>query len=226
MKINFDNPLPHDTMEKKRNPSIVSSIPRYSDVFALDSFNQNNIRLMLDTARRFSVRPLFLCSPTEFHVYKRNFLSSQNINNDSSFLYGIIIRKPYRCMDIQKAQNLSSIIFVEADDNLRVTLEQTKGITFFGMEHNQVIDGMHARYSGLDHVMVAIASKRNHSFCTSFFDVLQLSKSKQAIFLGRVKQNIMLCQKKKVSYTVFSFAKSVAMIKKELLSIHNIISSK
>jgi len=118
---------------------------------------------------------------------------------------GIILKGKYTQKDIQKAMQLTKHVVVEYNDDIRLTLEKNKGLFIYGCENVPHRDFMHFRNSGLNHILAKIAYDNNHTFLFNFKDYLDLSKSKKAVVLGRLKQNIKLYKKYKVRFQFASF---------------------
>ncbi len=74
------------------------------------------------------------------------------------------------------------------------------------VEFDKEKDFVHQRRSGLNHVLLAEYKKKGVSLLFGFAKLQYLSSSRQAQILGRVMQNVQLCQKQTVSYDACSFA--------------------
>ena len=96
------------------------------------------------------------------------------------------------------------------DDNTnRKALESGKTVMLYGIEKFRVKDKMHYKDSGLNQVLCKLAKKNNIKIGFSFSDVLNSEDKERAVILGRMVQNVYLCNKYKVDMVIGSFAKDV-----------------
>ena len=66
-------------------------------------------------------------------------------------------------------------------------------------------DFMHSRNSGLNHVLVKLAKKNNIGIGFSLDRLNKLDKLNKVNLLGKIMQNIKLCNKYKVKYYIVNF---------------------
>jgi hypothetical protein len=146
--------------------------------------------------------------------------------NKVKFAYkkGILIEKKDLKM-INKAKRMSDTVVVMPQEKLRQVMEQNKSLYFYGMEFDARMDFMHHRNSGLNHILVRIAKQKKHKFIFSFADFISLHKSKKAIILGRLKQNIMLCRKQMVNITLANFSRDSFQIRNCFESLVSVLES-
>jgi len=82
-----------------------------------------------------------------------------------------------------------------------------RGATYaYGFEEQEPKDHTHYRRSGLNQVLCKIATKKNVRITFSFASILGATREKRALILGRIMQNIRLCQKYKTPMKIASFA--------------------
>ncbi len=77
----------------------------------------------------------------------------------------------------------------------------------FDFETDKREDFIHHRASGLNHVLCALAKKKNCIIAFNFNSILNADDVFQAKIIGRIQQNIKLCRKYKVPVLPLSFAK-------------------
>ena len=77
----------------------------------------------------------------------------------------------------------------------------------YGFELLEQKDHTHYRKSGLNQVLCKLAAQKNVKIGFAFSTILNTTGQKQAILLGRIMQNIKLCNKYKIKIHIVSFAK-------------------
>jgi len=115
---------------------------------------------------------------------------------------GIEVKFAYPSKELFKVDNL----FV-SDKGTRKDFEEGRIKMFFDLEKQHGKDFLHQRNSGLNHIMVKIASEKNKMIGFNFSGILNAEDEKKAVLLGRMKQNVKLCRKYKVKMFLGSFAK-------------------
>lgn len=100
-----------------------------------------------------------------------------------------------------RLNNTKGIIVVEGGDEHinRFALEDARISILLNPENNPGMDFMHARNSGLNHVLCIIAAKNNKTIGINFNSLLEMSERNRIISLGRISQNIRLCRKYNVN---------------------------
>lgn len=69
-------------------------------------------------------------------------------------------------------------------------------------------DFIHQRRGGLNHVVLASMAEKNIAVLLGFGGLQDMSVIEQARILGRAKQNVKSCKRKKVTYSLVSFAQN------------------
>jgi len=77
----------------------------------------------------------------------------------------------------------------------------------YGFEELGRKDYLHQRASGLNHIMCELAKKNNVSIGFSYSSLLN-NEIDSPVVIGRMAQNIKLCQKYKVKMIIGSFAEN------------------
>ena len=120
-------------------------------------------------------------------------------------------------ISIIKEENISQLrkkltqdsIVLGGDDSLNRFIAENKKISIIlSPEINRKKDFMHARDSGLNHVLCKLLKNNNIAVGFSFSLILNSNSEKRALFLGKMQQNVKLCRKYKVSMKIASFAKN------------------
>ncbi|MGM5479957.1 MAG: hypothetical protein ACQESC_00690 [Nanobdellota archaeon] len=84
-----------------------------------------------------------------------------------------------------------------------------KGITLLiNNEFEPEKDFMHQRRSGLNHVVLSTCHEKGISVIVGVTDVFKNDMNRQAVLLGRIRQNNVLARRKNVFYSVVSLARS------------------
>ena len=103
-----------------------------------------------------------------------------------------------------RLNNAKGIIIVEGGDEHinRFVLEDARINILLNPENNPGMDFMHARNSGLNHILCSIAAKNNKTIGINFNSLLEMSERNRIISLGRISQNIRLCRKYNVNFVI------------------------
>ena len=96
------------------------------------------------------------------------------------------------------------VIILAKDDNFnRKILENKKVDVIFGLELGKK-DRLKQRDSGLNQVLCKLAKQNNIEIGIDFSQTNKMSDFPLSSYLGRLKQNIMLCKKYKVSMVLIN----------------------
>ena len=119
--------------------------------------------------------------------------------------------------NISNALGHSKLIVAKSSDKDRIFIESRKIKLIYGFEELQKKDYLHQRASGLNHIECRLAKKNNVSIGFSYSSLLSKNNS---LLIGRMIQNISLCQKYKVKTIIGSFSSKPY----EMRAPHDIIS--
>jgi hypothetical protein len=97
------------------------------------------------------------------------------------------------------------LVFSRGNERDRWIFEKQKPNVVFDLEFESKKDKTHFRNSGLDQVLGKLAFKNDIMIGFNFSKLLK--SSKKGIILGRIMQNIKICEKYKTKYFMASFAK-------------------
>lgn len=101
------------------------------------------------------------------------------------------------------------VAFAQSGEKDREFLERANIDFICDLEGSKRKDFIHHRNSGLNHVMAKIAAEKNVAVGFSFLSILSADSNKRPVLLGRIKQNIKLCQKYGVRMLFGSFAEDI-----------------
>tara|TARA_Y100000310_G_C20151777_1_gene565088 strand:- start:57 stop:518 length:462 start_codon:yes stop_codon:yes gene_type:complete len=90
------------------------------------------------------------------------------------------------------------IIFSGLDDELNRKVLEKEDIDILLLNQSGRNDKMKQRNSGFNHVLAKIAKKKNVLIGINFDEIIDSGKKKKADILGRVMQNIKICNKNKL----------------------------
>lgn len=93
-----------------------------------------------------------------------------------------------------------------APDKTRHAIEKSDIKIFYNLEVHHDRDGLHQRKSGFNHVLAALAHDKEKIIAFNFNTVLQATGATRSVLLGRMRQNVTLCRKYKVSMMIMSGA--------------------
>lgn len=102
---------------------------------------------------------------------------------------------------LKKAKQYYDFYFVESNNRKYM---KGKFRLIFNIEEDY--DGMHQRHSGLNQVLCKLMAENNVIYGISFSKIWGLDIIERSGHLGRIMQNIKLCQKYKVNMILASFA--------------------
>ncbi len=117
-----------------------------------------------------------------------------------------------------------TLLNVSNSDN-RKLVEKGKIDILFNQETYHQKDSMHFRYSGLNHISAKMMANNDIIYAISLSTILN-SKERPKL-LGKIMQNIRLCQKFKAKVSIFSFAKSPYEMRspKDLVAILSVLGA-
>jgi len=129
-----------------------------------------------------------------------------------------------------KVYDINDLKVIEGkNDKINRKAVENKDIDMlYGIEEFRVKDKIHYRDGGLNQVLCKLAKKNNIKIGFNFNDVLGSDDEKKAIILGRMMQNVGLCNKYKVDMIIGSFAKNKYEMKnsKDLVSFGRLLGMK
>ena len=165
----------------------------------------NNEAEFIETASKLGIKKLYFLY--DFNGYdedkvQKKSLSIKNHHN-INIETGIIVNQK----NMNKAMQQSKLLVAKSSDKDRFFIESKKIKLIYGFEEINKNDYLHQRASGLNHIICVSARKNNVviGFCYSSL----LNKNYPAhLLMGRMIQNIRLCNKYKVKTIIASFAEN------------------
>ena len=99
--------------------------------------------------------------------------------------------------EIRKSNN-KKIIFSGLDDELNRKILEKEKIDVLLLNQSERTDKTNQRNSGFNHVLAKIAKKKNTAIGINFDEIVESGKKRKSDILGRVIQNVKLCNKNKL----------------------------
>jgi ribonuclease P/MRP protein subunit RPP1 len=133
--------------------------------------------------------------------YKDNFLRVKEKEKNLKLFSAFLVDNK----KINKPKEFDLLV-VKANENNRTLFENKNIDVVFDVENQNRADFIHQRNSGFNHVMAKLANEKNIILGVNFSGLLNLDKSEQIKRIGRIMQNIKLCQKYNVEIKISSYA--------------------
>ena len=162
---------------------------------------RNNEVEFIEIASKLGIKKLyFLYNFDEYNEQKIKLESIKNHNLNVEI--GFIINQK----NINKAVKYSKLIVAKSSDKDRYLIETKKIRLIYGFEETQKKDYLHQRASGLNQHMCQLANKNNVTVGFSYSSLFNKNSILTSMIIGRIIQNISLCQKYKVKIMIGSFS--------------------
>ena len=170
----------------------------YSDI----AMPKNNETEFVEIASKLGLRKLYFLY--SFDEYNQDGIKKKldSINNKINLKIGFLVNQK----NINKAIGKSILLAVKSSDKDRLFIEDKKIKLIYGFEGLNKKDYMHQRASGLNHILCELARKNNIAIGFSYSSLFNISGKATSLLIGRMMQNIRLCQKYKVKTIIGSFS--------------------
>lgn len=155
---------------------------------------KNNETEFSEVAYKLGIKKLYFLY--NFDTYQKS----------SIFDFGIEIGFIVNQKNINDDVKLSKLLVVKSSDKDRTFIESKKIKVIYGFEETNRKDFLHQRASGLNHVICELAKKNNVVIGFSYSSLFNKSDSVTSLLIGRMMQNIRLCQKYKLKTVIGSFS--------------------
>lgn len=96
------------------------------------------------------------------------------------------------------------IIFSNEDEELNRKILEKENINILLLNQSNKKDKLKQRDSGFNHVLAKIAKSKNVTIGINLDEILNSDKKNKAKILGRIRQNIKICNKNKLKMMFFS----------------------
>lgn len=122
--------------------------------------------------------------------------------------------------NLNKAAKQSNLLVAKSSDKDRFFIESKKIWIIYGFEEIHKKDYLHQRISGLNHTLCDLANKNNVAIGFAYSSLFRKSSQFISLIMGRMMQNIVLCQKYRVKTVIGSFSENPY----EIRALHDITS--
>ncbi len=166
-------------------------------------FPRNNEKKFIDVAEKLEVKSLCFV----YDIKNKNEIDK--INNKIKKIQKTTKIRIFTgiladAKSIKKTRRLADLSLMHASDSNQEIIEKAKPDIIFNLENPGRKDFIYSRNSGLNQVLCNLANKNNIIMGIGVSNIIK--SKKKNILLGRIKQNIRLCQKYKVKTAIASFA--------------------
>jgi RNase P/RNase MRP subunit p30 len=157
------------------------------------AFPKNNEKSLLAQAKKLGSNPLFVYEPK---LYK----------DGGMFIIATSIR------DIDSARKVAKraqfVIASSTEEKTIRKIMESKWIKFFtNIETSTGRDHTHYRRSNFNQVLAVLAKETGKTYLIDFSRLLKITDKNRTILIGRIMQNIRICQKFKVPISIVTFAR-------------------
>ncbi|MDP3765012.1 MAG: RNase P subunit p30 family protein [Nanoarchaeota archaeon] len=177
---------------------------------------KNNEAEFIEIASKLGIKKLYFLydfdNYNEENIQKKLNLINKNIDIGTGF---IVNQK-----NLNKAFKESRLLVVKSSDRDRFFIETQKIGIIYGFEEVYQKDYLHQRMSGLNHTLCNLANKNNVAIGFAYSSLFSKSSKLTSLIMGRMMQNIVLCQKYKVKTVIGSFSENPY----EIRALHDVTS--
>lgn len=140
-------------------------------------------------------------------IYNFNDYFKKNIKKniwEINNVVGLIISHE----NLNQINQQSKLLVAKSSENDIPFIESKKVKLIYGFEELHHKDYLHQRASGLNHTICKLAQQNNVAIGFSYNSLLNKNAQNNHLLIGRMMQNIRLCQKYKVKIMIGSFSEN------------------
>ena len=165
---------------------------------------KNNEEEFIEIASKLDVKKLYFLYDFNSYNEEKTNKKLEPIKNHKNIIIetGFIVNQK----NINKALQKSKLLVVKSSDKDRFFIESKKIKLIYRFEEFHKKDYMHQRASGLNHIICQLANKNNVTIGFSYSSLFNKNPADTPLLIGRMMQNITLCQKYKVKTAIGSFS--------------------
>ena len=166
---------------------------------------KNNEAEFIKVAAKLGFKKLYFLY--DFEDYSKKNIQKPDLikNNENLDLeIGFIVNQN----NMNKALQQSKLLAVKSSDKDRFFIESKRIKLIYGFEELNKKDYLHQRASGLNHTICELAKKNNVAIGFPYSSLSNKSREFASLLMGRMIQNITLCQKYKVKTIISSFSEN------------------
>ena len=164
----------------------------------------NNEAEFIEIASKLGIKKVYFLYDFDYYNEEKTQKKLESIKNHKNISIddGFIVHQK----NINKAMQQSKLLVAKSSDKDRFFIESKKIKLIYGFEELNKKDYLHQRASGLNHVICELASKNNVAIGFSYSSLFNKNPADTPLLIGRMMQNIALCQKYKVKTIIGSFS--------------------
>ena len=167
---------------------------------------RNNEEEFIEIASKLGYKKLYFLYDFDNFNQENTQKKSTSLENHKNIKIetGFIVNQK----NINKSFKQSKLLVVKSSDKDRFFIESKKIRMIYGFEEEHKNDYLHQRASGLNHVICELAKKNNVAVGFSYSSLFDKDGKTTSLLLGKMMQNISLCQKYKVKTIIGSFSEN------------------
>lgn len=164
---------------------------------------KDNEEEFVEVASRLGIKKLyFLYNFDEFDEKIQEKIEKVNGLKGIKVETGFLVNQK----NLGKASKKSNLLVVISSDKDRFFIDGKKIKLIYGFEMSPKKDYLHQRASGLNHILCELIKKNDIAVGFSYSMLLGKDTKTIPVYIGRLLQNIGLCEKYKVKTIIASFA--------------------
>ena len=168
------------------------------------SIPKNNEEEFIEIASKLGIKKLYFLY--DFDDYNKNRMQEKLASTESKSKIEVKTGFIVNQKNISKALQQSKLLVAKSSDNDRFFIESKKIRLVYGFEEVHKKDYLHQRASGLNHIICELARKNNVTIGFSYSSLFSKNTTVSSLFMGRMMQNINLCQKYNIKTAIGSFS--------------------
>lgn len=173
-------------------------------MFADIALPNNNEAEFIEVASKLGIKKMYFFY--DFDYYNEDGVEKKLVliknSHDINIETGIIASQK----SLNKAMQQSRLLAAKSSDSDRFFIESKKIKLIYGFEETNKRDYLHQRASGLNHILCELLRKNNVAVGFSYSSLFNKNPANTSLLIGRMMQNISLCQKYRVKTLVGSFS--------------------
>lgn len=163
---------------------------------------KNNEAEFIELALKLSIKKLYFLYDFDYYDQEKVKKKLDSIKSRMEIEIGFIANQK----NLNKSFHQSKLLVVRSSDKDRFFIESKKIKIIYGFEGVNREDYIHQRASGLNHVLCEMAAKNNVAVGFPYISLFNKTPEESSLIIGRMMQNIKLCQKYKVKIVIGSFS--------------------
>lgn len=161
---------------------------------------KDNEEEFIDIASKLGIKKLYFIY--NFDDYKKEITQRKPNQNAVDIEIGFLVNQK----NFKNASKQSNFLMAKSSDKDRYFIESKKIKLIYGFEELPRKDYLHQRASGLNHVLCELAKKNGVAIGISYSSLINKNQEYASLLMGRMMQNIKLCQKHKTKIMIGSFS--------------------